>query len=72
VVVTSNVKNFSIFSQYENVNLIIFEYLYLLFACHDIRDGMVFEILIAVFIDDDILKYHVALETTCSNLHAAF
>jgi len=30
VAATNKVKNFSIFSQYENVNVIIFEYLYFL------------------------------------------
>jgi len=72
VVVINKVKNFSIFSQYENVNVIIFECLYFLFACHNIRDGMVFEVFTAVFVDDFILKDHVALETTCSDLHTAF
>jgi len=66
VVVINKVKNFSVFSQY--VNVIIFEYLYFLFACHNIRDGMVFEVFTAIFI----LKHYVALETTCNNLHAAF
>lgn len=32
VVVTNKVKNFIIFSQYENVSVIIFEYLYFLFC----------------------------------------